>query len=394
MKDGKYEKFPDHEIDSWSNKSVNTGITINKFRQKRSEDMILMHETCCWYDVDDDGIDERCVVTWPDSDSGKILRFIELPYEHGMWPYVQIKRELTENGFYASRGYPSLEEDFQVGISTSVNQAIDNGTILNSPFTISRKGVISNPKNRKYIPGEHIETTGPITDYDVRSVGNNTQGVLFQQAQFLKSWADNRLGQQTTGLGSQTDLPGLGSRGKKTKAEVDALIAIQGQAQSLDLQVFQQQIAILYYQIDSLYNQFGDEEEEILITNEQPIKISRAETQGKFNIIPNGRIDNSSPDQRLRKLLLAVNFATENPGIIKQEELARAVMKEIDPRYDRFVYTAEEMQQLQQAQINAKEQAEADALEKTVGIKMTMDDTDVLKEAKLLPIQGKKFAPD
>lgn len=386
MRDEKYNKFDESEIDAWITKDAKVD------ESSLVDEMILVHETCCWYDIDGDGIDERCIATWPDSDATSVLRFIEVPYAHGKFPYVQVKREIIEDWFYSTRGVAHLIEDFQNGISTSINQAIDNGTITNTPVILGRKGILSNPRNRRYVPGEYIETNGPTTDYEMRTVGNASQGFLFQQAQYLKSWVDNRLGQMTSGLGSMTDMPGMGERGKKTKAEVDTLMALQGQAQSLDLIVFQQQMVEVYEQIDALYNQYGDDEEEILITNQQPIKISREEIQGKFNLTPNGRVDNNTPAVRLQKAMYAFQIGAQNP-LVKQDELLREIFKDIDPRYsDRFIKTPQEIQQEQQQAQQMAQIAEADALEKQLTVKQLVDNTDVRKAAMLEPIEGKKFA--
>lgn len=389
IRDEKYEAFSDSEIDSWA-KGERPRVNSHAMTSTGDNDMVLMHETCCWYDVDGDGIEDRCIVTWPDASPESVLRFIELPYDHGQWPYVQIKRELTDSHFYSTRGIPSLDEDFQVGVSTAVNQAIDNGTLTNTPVQVARKGVISNPRNRRFVPGEFVETNGATSDYELRQSVNASQPILFQQAQFLKSFSDARHGQQTSGLSSQTDLAGMGQGGKKTAREVDAIMQLQGQAQSLDLQVFQQQMAKVYYQIDALYWQFGSDEEEIAITGQAPIRVSRDEIQGKFNIVPNGRLDNSSPQMRLQKTMTAFNIGFQNP-YVRQKELIQEVYKNLDQRYAQiFLKDDEELAQEQQQQM----QMIQGQLAQQVNLRKISDDLDVRKEMLLEPIQGKKFAAD
>ena len=388
--DGKYEKYPDMDIDSWAGKAGSKGDYSTK---DVSDDMVLLHETCCWYDVNDDGIKERCIVTWPDASPTSILRFIELPYDHGRWPYEQVKRELTEDNFYSSRGIPSLQEDTQVGASTALNQAVDNGTLLNTPERVARKGIISNPRNRRFIPGEFTEVNGSPAEYETRQTVNGSQPVLFQQIQFLKSFSDARLGQQTAGLG-QTSLPGMGDRGKKTAKEVQAIQLEKGTAQSLDIQVFQQQMAEVYYQIDALYNQFGSDEESIQVTGQPPLRISRDEIQGRFNIVPNGRLDNSTPGARLQKTLLAFEVGFQNP-LVKQDVLIQEIFKDINPRLAGMVIkTPQEMAKEQEQQMIAMAQAEQKAIGTQVGMKKITDDLDVRKEILLAPITGKKYAAD
>lgn len=387
MRDEKYEKYSDSDIDSWAGKN-----SSKEGSKDVSDDMILLHETCCYYDVNNDGIDEKCIVTWPDASPTSILRFIENPYDHGLWPYEQVKREFTEDGFYASRGIPSLDEDTQVGASTALNQAVDNGTLLNMPERVAKKGVISNPRNRRFIPGEFTEINGNLTDYETRTNVNNSQPVLFQQIQFLKSFSDARLGQQTAGFG-QTSLPGSGQGGKKTAKEIGAIQLEQGSAKSLDIQIFQQQMAGVYFQIDALYNQFGSDEESIQITGSEPIKVSRDETQGRFNIVPNGRLDNSTPGARLQKSMLAFQVGVDNP-IVRQDVLTKEIFKDISPRLAGLaIKSDEEMAQEAQSQTKAIADAEAKEFSKVVGTQKIGDDLEVRKAILMEPIQGKKYAP-
>jgi hypothetical protein len=157
MRDGRYKEYTDEQIGSWV-----SGSPLNKnSRYPRSTpitnqntDEIILHELCCWYDVNDDGILEKCIATYPDNDPTSILRFIELPYDHGQWPYTLIKRELNDEGIYSSRSIGQLDEDFQNGISSALNQAIDNGTIVNTPTVVTRRNTLSNIKNLKFVPGQ------------------------------------------------------------------------------------------------------------------------------------------------------------------------------------------------------------------------------------------------
>lgn len=381
IRDGKYENYDDSDIDSWCKSGEQEGY---------DDDMVLLHETCCWKDINNDGIEERCITTWPDTSPESVLRFIELPYDHGRWPYVQVKRELTENSFYATRGIPYLDEDFQVGISTAVNQAIDNGTLLNAPERVARKNVLSNPQNRRYIPGELTEINGSPSDYETRVLTNPSQPILFQQAQFLKSFANDRLGNQTAGLSSSTELPGQGVGGKKTAREIEAQMAFIDEAQSLDLLVFQDQMREVYEQIDALFDQYGPDEEEIVISG-APMKVTRYEIQGKMHMIPNGRLDNSNPNLRLKKTMMAYQVGNQNP-YIKQDKLVEMVFRDIDENMSKMLLkTPEELQQEQQQQMQMMDAAQNAQMHKQVLAKKVTDDLDIRKSILLSPIEGAKY---
>lgn len=397
MRDGRYEEYPDDNINSWI-----SGSPINKSSRyprstpttNRNTDEIILHEVCCWYDTNNDGILEKCIVTYPDEDPTSILRFIELPYDHGQWPYTLIKRELNDEGIYSSRSIGQLDEDFQNGISSALNQAIDNGTIVNTPTVVTRRNTLTNIKNLKFVPGQGVETNGPTTDFEIRQNGNSSQGTLFQQAQYLKSWADQRVGNLTSGITAPNNQTGAGLQGNKTAKEIGLVEQLGSEVQSLDLQVFQNQMADVYYQIDALYEQFGNEEEVIAVTGQPMQRISRQEIQGKFNIIPNGKLDNTNPQLRASKSFKLMQVFLGDPDI-RQEELKKLFLMDYDVQLlTKLFKTPEEKQQEAMQAQQAQAQAKNEAIQTQLGLKTMSDNLDVRKSALLLPIEGKKYAAD
>jgi hypothetical protein len=285
-----------------------------------------------------------------------------------------------------------LGEDFQNAITTFVNQSVDNGTITNTPRMKYKRGSVANIRNVRYVPGEAIEMLGQLDDLQVEHTGNSSQGFLFQSAQYFKAWSDQRTGNMSSGLTNPLNQPGQGMAGNKTAKEVGLVEQMQSEVQSLDLQVFQSQMAKVYYQIDALYEQFGSDEEEILITNEKPIKISRKEIQGKFNIVPNGKLDNSNPALRAAKAFNLMRVFLGDP-MINQRELKELFLMESDVRLLKVLLkTPEQIAQEQQQMMMQQEQAKSEAIQTQLGLKVAGDNLDVRKAAMLAPIEGKKFA--
>ena len=393
MKDGKYEQYLDSEIELWTSSSPRDNRRNLKQQNNgnKKDDLVWLHETCVWYDIDGDGIEERCIVTWPDAKPDMILRFIELPYDHGQWPYVLVKREFIGPGAFETRGYGALGEDFQNAITTFVNQSVDNGTITNTPRTKYKRGSIANIRNIRYVPGEALEVLTNLDDVKVESGGNSSQAFLFQSAQYFKAWSDQRTGNLSSGLSAPNNSSGQGLQGQKTAKEVGLVEQLQAEVQSLDLQVFQNQMAKVYYQIDALYEQFGNEEEEILITGEQPVKISRREIQGKFNIVPNGKLDNSNPQLRAAKAFNLMRVFLNDP-MINQRELKELYLSETDVRLVKTLLKSPE-QIAQDAQQMAMQQqaAKQEAINTQLGLKVAGDNLEVRKAALLAPIEGAQY---
>lgn len=392
MQDEQYIEYSDEELRAWAGKEPHE--KQNTLKSQFDDDIVWIHEACCWKDINGDGIKEKCIATWPHAEPNSVLRFIELPYDHGEWPYAQVKREINDDGFYTPRGVPELDEDFQRGVSSLLNQTIDAGTITNNPQVVYKKNSLSNSKNRRYVPGEEVEMKTSLQDYDIRQSANLAQGLNLQLSQFLKGWSDQRLGNITSGLSGEQNLPGTGQGGKKTAKEIELITSLQSQTQSLDLQVFQNQMAEVYHQIDALYDQWGDEQEEILINGQVTESVSRAEIQGKFDMVPNGRLDNSNVDVRLRKSVTAMQFFLDDP-FVNQKALREIVANDLDPRLaNRIMKTDEQLAQEQQQALAQQEQAQMEAVQRGLVIKDAENIVEEKHQLRLMPIQGKKYAPD
>lgn len=418
MRDEKYKTYPKETIDKWAtawSADQKNRQRIKTVTTEPDEDMVWLHETCVWRDINKDGIAERCIMTYPHGDPAQILRFIELPYDHGMWPYVACKRELNDPGYFSSRGIPALDSDFQHGISTSFNQSVDNGTITNTPQIKYKQNSIANIRNVKYVPGERIQITGNMDDYQVTMLGNPSQQYLLQSGQYLKSWANERIGNTSSGLSQINNQVGQGQQGNKTAKEINVSEQIGSASMSLDLQVFQNQMARVYYQIDALDQQFGNQEEMDFVSGGQYMKLTRQETQTKVKYVPTGRLDNSNPELRQSKAFNLLRMFLNDPDI-KQRDLKRMVMDDMDVRIASKLFktdqeVAQDQQQAQQAQQQQKQEAMQLALQLKQAdsqIKISeigqLDKLDVHKyaleslidvhQAYLLePIEGKKYAP-
>lgn len=418
MRDDKYKKYSSETIDKWATAwaaDQKNRQRIKTITTQPDEDMVWLHETCVWRDINGDGIQERCIMTFPHGNPGDVLRFIELPYDHGMWPYVACKREINDPGYFSSRGIPALDADFQHGISTSFNQAVDNGTITNTPQVKYKENSVANIRNVKFVPGERIKMTGSMDDYEVSVLGNPSQQYLLQSGQYLKAWANERIGNTSSGLSQVNNQIGQGQQGNKTAKEINVSEQIGSQSMSLDLQVFQNQMAMVYYQIDALDNQFGNQEEMDFVSQGKFQKLTRKETQTKVKYIPTGKLDNSNPELRMSKAVNLLRMFLNDPDI-KQRDLKRMVLDDMDVRIASKLFktdqeVAQEKQQAQQAQMQQKQEA----LQTALGLKQAdsqikiaevgqLDQLDVHKyaleslidvhkEFLLEPIEGKKYAP-
>lgn len=395
MRDEKYKTYSKDTIDKWATAwaaDQKNRQRIKTVTTQPDEDMVWLHETCVWKDINEDGIDERCIMTFPHGQPADILRFIELPYDHGMWPYVACKREINDPGYFSSRGIPALDSDFQAGISTSFNQSVDNGTITNTPQIKYKQNSIANIRNVKYVPGERVQITGNMDDYQVSMIGNPSQQYLLQSGQYLKSWANERIGNTSSGLSQVNNQVGQGQQGNKTAKEINVSEQIGSASMSLDLQVFQQQMSVVYYQIDALDNQFGNQEQLDFVSGGQYQKLTRQETQTKVKYVPTGRLDNSNPELRQSKAFNLLRMFLNDPDI-KQRDLKRMVLDDMDVRIAAKLFkTDQEVQQDQQQAQQAQQQQKQEAMQLALGLKKADSAIKVQEVFQLDQLDVHKYA--
>lgn len=398
MRDGKYKEYSLEDIATWGGKEPHKNDQERQYREGTTQDsvsdeVVLLHETCVLYDIDGDGILEKCIATWPDSDSTAVLRFIELPYDHGMWPYVQVERELVDSGFFSARGIPALDDDFQTGISASFNNDLANQLIVNTPYVKYLKGGVPNVRNRRFVPGEAVEVKD-MNAYNVEQSVNASQGTFMVTQQQLKAWAQERIGNQSHGLSAINNTPGQGQQGKRTAREIEEVSFITSLSQSLDIMVFQYQMKWVYYQIDALYNQFGQEEEYIM-TGTEPKRVSRRETQGRFNMTPTGKLENSNPVVRAQKAVMLYQAFKDDPDI-RQDELKKFVISDnYDPKTaKRLMLSPEEKHQMQAQQFQMSEMMRQKLVKDAASTQQVGNAIELQKEMGIAAIHGRRYAKD
>ncbi|MBP9838431.1 MAG: hypothetical protein KBC84_06930 [Proteobacteria bacterium] len=399
MNTGKFKPFTDDEISGWAGSSDYTNTTADYLKSVRDginanyeidDDNITICEVDTWYDVNNDGVDERVRICYPLNNPRQCLYFIENPYDHGQFPYVIARREINDAEIISSRGIPQIDEDFQTGITTLFNQDIDAGTISTTPTIVARKNSVKNLRNLRYVPGQVVETENGTADYQVTQNPNLGQSARFANMQYLKAWANDRVGNMQAAISSSNNTPGQAQIGTKTAKEVMAISAMASQNTAMDLLVFQYQMKDLYFQLDSLFYQFGDDVEEFAITGSKPIKVTRQEIRGKFNIVPNGKVNDADPVARSSQAQSLLQMLTGNP-FIRQDVLIKLFLDSYDTRVSNaLIKTPEEMKQAAQQQV----MAENDKLGVALNMQKARNMLEVEKAAMLTPIEGRKYASE
>jgi hypothetical protein len=322
----------------WAMKQVNLNqknIQIVKdfregiMRLQTPDELVKIWEVYCWYDINNDGVKEKCAVTVA-ADFYKIMRKSTLPFDSAKWPFVKLFYELTDDRWFSHRGIPEMIEDIVKEIDIQHMQKVDNQTIRNSPMFLYRAGMVNN-KVVQFVFGQGLPVNGMTPLQDVlQPVNNANQSVEFsyeREQMLLESKIEELIGQVDFTLQSM-----INKRQPRTLGEVQLQVQNQQAVFSLDAALFITQIEELFNWIWDLWCQYGDDEYEFAYFGKEgweKIRLSREEVQGKYKITVRGNDQNTNPQVRLQKAQ-AVLAGMENPllaqmGVITPINVANAL---------------------------------------------------------------------
>jgi len=297
-------------------------------RLQSTTELVKIWECYGWYDINDDGVPEKCVITIA-PDFNKLLRKITLPFYSGKWPFVKLFYELTDDRWFSHRGIPELIEDIVKEIDIQHMQRIDYGTITNAPIFLFRAGQV-NKNVMQFIFGQGIPVQGmqPLDDI-IKPLHSHNPNIDFsyeREQLMLETKIEELIGQIDFTLHSL-----INKRQPRTLGEVQLQWQNQQLTFSLDADLHRHQFEELFNWIWDLWCQYGDDEYEFAYFGKdgwERIKLTKEEIQGKYKITVRGNDQNTNPQIRLQKAQM-VMMAIQNPaaiqaGVITPQNIANA----------------------------------------------------------------------
>lgn len=121
--------------------------------------MFEIYDIYCYWDIDNDGIDEDLLVTW-DKGSRTILKIGFNPYDRR--PFSVMRYQLREYLFYGL-GVVEMLRPFQRGATNLYNHWVDNSLLANTRFWVGKHGAIPNNQMRVW-PNRYLAVANPATD--------------------------------------------------------------------------------------------------------------------------------------------------------------------------------------------------------------------------------------
>jgi len=332
---------------------------------KTDTELIDIYEIYTYYDIDDDGIEEKVVID-VDPKTNTILRFIEFPYEHDKWPFCVDDYEYNDDRFYSQRGIPEILDHYQTILTNQENAKLDRMTLANSLQFKYRIGSV-NMANMRFIPGQGIGVKR-MDDLEELNIAN--LDISFDQEMMkIRGLAESYIGQPDLDIGAFQ-----APRERRTAFEVSEVVNLGRQVFSFDARLFKDFLMDLYDQIFELWIQYGADEVYVKVTgSEEPLKLTKADLIGNFIIVPNGQISLLSRTlEEQRAFALLELSAKDTSGAIDQYNAWENYLLKADPRASKRILRSRESFDQIQAMKMKQEQAEHEKKLEVAGRKTSM----------------------
>lgn len=266
--------------------------------------MIKVNKVCCVLPEGDFGGSRAVVYYCPDY-KNLALSFARLDGEK--WPYVQLKIEFTDEGFYSPRGVVSLIDTFDRVINAQFNNMMNRRLITSTPM-LTHVPTKVYPSNIRYIPGQSI----PVKEQGAIKplvLGANSDVVFEKGILFVRAWAENFMGVPDYAMKS--------SRGSRTASEVNLIAGLKDVLVEMDARVFNQSLEELFELLYLDWLKHADSELEYSIDG-STVKFDRSDI---------------SPNPKFKAV---ATFTKVNRGLQMERAQRRLALFSSDPFIDQY----------------------------------------------------------
>jgi hypothetical protein len=255
----------------------------------------------------------------------------KLPYEHKQIPLTMIPYEMTDAGFYSSRGVCELVQMYEASACKAWNEKLDYMSIANRPVLSTQGGSI-NAQNIRWEPGA-------VYDSVLQLVQQPAPPVSFEEEiNANRSMAEQRVGIPDFGVGAP-DRP----QGNKTATETNVITSVMQQSNDLRARILKGSITRVFEQGWSLLKQYDSQSLDYFWRN-QRLTLDDAAFDNKFVLKPNGSVDGYSREREIQKLMQLRQLSAGAPWI-KTPEIDKKIVELMDAQWVAEIY--EEPQDIQ-----------------------------------------------
>lgn len=287
------------------------------------EDQITVRELCCWVPVKEIerfndktfGNDEtpvRAVLTYCPGAFDIPLRLMELPYEHGRWPFEECTFRFGRLRYYDCQGVPQRMEAIAAEYNISRNAAINHATITLCPPVVVSKAAKINASSFRQV-GQVLQSNIPADQAISMPRFPDISSGFEVQAQSLEQFTNEYLG-----------MPDLRMRGydrPPTAAQVNQVSAPAGALMRYDLEHFHDFLGRVFRQVFELQKQYmfalGEQKYEFANPSspDQGLVVTKEDFDGKYVIQSGADLQRLDDTLNAQMMFIAYQAAMNQPQI-------------------------------------------------------------------------------
>lgn len=242
---------------------------------------------------------------------------MELPYEHGMVPFVDFAYEIKDAGWYSPRGIAEILAPFEAALCHSWNQKHDSMQLFNKPMFRAERDM---PNTMNLRPGP-----GSILPNGIVPVTMPQPPMSFDEDMVAtRSIAEQRVSNPDYGMGQVLD-----TKNRRTATEIQAIGGQSQQAGDLRARMFRMALAQAYKMTWSLLIQY-DKEDLLYRFQSDSISVDPAALHGDYHIEPKGGVNEVNKQFLLQKAIQR-KMLFANSAWINQPELDKTIIELDDP---------------------------------------------------------------
>lgn len=242
---------------------------------------------------------------------------MELPYDHGMLPFVDFAYEIKDKGWYSPRGIAEILAPFEAALCHTWNQKHDTMQLYNKP-TYRAEREIPNTMNLRVSPGQ-------ILPYGISPNPAQQLPTSFDdELTNVRSIAEQRVANPDYGMGQVLD-----TKNRRTATEISAINGQSQQAGDLRTRLFRAALGRAYKMTWKLLIQYDKEDLQYRF-QEDSLAVDVNALHEKYHIEPKGGASEVNRDFLHKKSLARLSAFGQSP-YWDRAELEKSAMELDDP---------------------------------------------------------------
>lgn len=302
------------------------------------QDNVLVWEIYHWYDHNNDGLLDR-TVSWihPRTKTNLATRPYVLPFNE--WPLEKIDFEKTNRRWHSPRGIPQMLQDLQIVVNAQHNARLDGMTLRNAP--IYQTSLLAGIPSRSFrsVPGTLLQL----------NAGAEIKPIIHDHSPFPEQVAEENLirtmAEQYVGIFDANITSPQSNTRARTATEVQAIVQYTAATATFDAILFQDFMRKVHTKVWQLFMDLGPEEIYVKIAGQDPesndsppTKVTKAEINKKFKLIPTGSVANTNRALELSNAREAMQFfINDQTGLVNPYELRKWYLMLLTSRWYRRI---------------------------------------------------------